>query len=117
MAEAAADDVAEGIGKGVYIPETPLMQHKVDDIDIPLPDPRAGKSPHTVLGGRIGENGVLYRQSATFAESSWSLANGKKFLGVESIGQHIIVRQYIRILISIFFSLTFYKRGGQHQNQ
>jgi RHS repeat-associated protein len=78
VAEAVVDDVAEGVGKGVYIPETPLMQHKVDDIDIPLPDPRAGNSPHTVLGGRIGENGVLYRQSATFTESSWPLANGKK---------------------------------------
>ncbi|HRE59351.1 MAG TPA: hypothetical protein PLW09_16185, partial [Candidatus Kapabacteria bacterium] len=79
VAVAAADDVAEGVGKGVYIPETPLMQHKVNGIDIPLPDPRAGGAPHTTLGSKISTiDGVLYRQSATFQGNTWPLANGQQ---------------------------------------
>ncbi|MEJ5107001.1 RHS repeat-associated core domain-containing protein, partial [Chryseobacterium sp. MYb328] len=64
-------------GGGIYIPKTPLSQQKVAGWDIPLPDPLAGKYPHTTLGGKIGSDGILYRQSATFTGGSWPLANGK----------------------------------------
>ncbi len=60
---------------GMYIPVEeggrviPLPQRRVADVDIPLPlDEAVG--PHTVLGGRLGEDGVTYRQSATFGEGS-----------------------------------------------
>jgi len=62
---------------GMYIPKTPLAQHKVGGWDIPLPSPLAGNYPHTTLGGKIGSDGILYRQSATFTGGSWPLANGK----------------------------------------
>lgn len=62
---------------GIYIPKTPLAQQKVAGWDIPLPDPLAGNLPHTTLGGKLGSNGILYRQSATFTGDSWPLANGK----------------------------------------
>lgn len=63
--------------RGMYIPKTPLAQQKVAGWDIPLPDPLAGNFPHTTLGGKIGSDGILYRQSATFTGGSWPLANGK----------------------------------------
>ena len=62
---------------GMYIPKTPLAQHKVGGWDIPLPSPLAGSYPHTTLGGKIGSDGILYRQSATFTGGSWPLANGQ----------------------------------------
>ncbi|QQQ27176.1 DUF6443 domain-containing protein [Chryseobacterium indoltheticum] len=62
---------------GMYIPKTPLAQHKVGGWDIPLPSPLAGNYPHTTLGGKIGSDGILYRQSATFTGGSWPLANGQ----------------------------------------
>jgi RHS repeat-associated protein len=66
---------------GVYVPGKdgeyiPLSQQVVNNIDIPLPDPRAAGAPHTVLGGRMGSDGVLYRQSATFPGDTWPTANG-----------------------------------------
>jgi hypothetical protein len=61
----------------IYIPENPLAQQKVAGWDIPLPDPIAGGAPHTTLGGKMGSDGVLYRQSATFTGGSWPLANGE----------------------------------------
>jgi len=68
---------ADAAKTGMYIPKTPLAQQKVAGWDIPLPDPLAGKFPHTTLGGKIGSDGILYRQSATFTGGSWPLANGK----------------------------------------
>jgi hypothetical protein len=61
----------------MYIPKTPLAQQKSVADHIPLPDPLAGKFPHTTLGGKIGSDGILYRQSATFTGGSWPLENGK----------------------------------------
>lgn len=61
-----------------YIPEQPIKQQNVKDIDIPLPDPFAKGSPHTVLGKKIGtDDGVIYRQSATFPADTWPKANGQ----------------------------------------
>jgi RHS repeat-associated protein len=64
----------------VYIPRTkqgtpvPLPQRDVGGVDIPLPDP-AAEGPHTVLGGRVGTGGQVYRQSATFPEAgNWPSA-------------------------------------------
>ena len=47
----------------------------VNGVDIPLPAAGA-MGPHTVLGSRLGSDGVLYRQSATFGGPSWPLVNG-----------------------------------------
>lgn len=56
--------------RGTRVP-IPLPQQRVIDEDIPTPDPRAEGRPHTTLGGRIGtDDGVLYRQSATFTGST-----------------------------------------------
>ena len=63
--------------EGIYIPRTVLNQQKVAGIDIPLPNPHAGNFPHTTLGGKVGSDGILYRQSATFTGGSWPLAAGK----------------------------------------
>jgi RHS repeat-associated protein len=87
----AADDLIDtdkelrlvpGSGRGPYIPRDkdgnpiPLRQQRVNDTDIPLPDPAAEGRPHTVLGGRVGKDGVTYRQSATFPGGTWPPANG-----------------------------------------
>ncbi|WP_346315963.1 DUF6443 domain-containing protein [Chitinophaga sp. YIM B06452] len=63
--------------KGVYIPKIPLAQQNVAGWDIPLPNPAAGSYAHTTLGQRLGSDGIIYRQSATFTGGSWPLANGK----------------------------------------
>ena len=56
----------------------PLNKHRVNNQDIPLPDPNAQGRSHTVLGGKISsESGLPYRQSATFPEGTWPTANGK----------------------------------------
>ncbi|WP_152622431.1 polymorphic toxin-type HINT domain-containing protein [Archangium violaceum] len=60
-----------------YIPDSPLPQQRVRDVDIPTPDPRAEGRAHTTLGGRDGSDGVRYRQSATFPENTWPKANGQ----------------------------------------
>ena len=42
---------------------------------VPLPDPDANGAPHTVIGERIGGDGVPYRQTGTFPDGSdipWS---------------------------------------------
>lgn len=70
----AVDDAANA---GVYIPKTPLRQQTIASQDIPLPDPHAQGYAHTTLGGKIGRDGILYRQSATFPETTWPLANGQ----------------------------------------
>jgi YD repeat-containing protein len=44
-------------------------------VDIPMPDPQAS-GPHTVLAGRIGGDGVLYRQSASFPSATWPRPEG-----------------------------------------
>lgn len=69
--------------RDVYIPRDehgnpiPLAQHRVHGTEIPLPHPAAEGRPHTVLGGRVGSDGVEYRQSATFPEGpTWPQANG-----------------------------------------
>ena len=69
--------------KGPYIPRDaagnpiPIRQQNVGGVDIPLPDP-AAQGPHTVLGGKVGSDGVtVYRQSATFGEQAWPSANGQ----------------------------------------
>lgn len=55
----------------------PLAKQRINNQDIPLPDPNA-QGPHTVLGGKISsETGLPYRQSATFPEGTWPTANGK----------------------------------------
>jgi hypothetical protein len=54
---------------GTQVP-VPLPQQRVQNEDIPVPDPAAGGTPHTTLGGRMGSDGVLYRQSATFNGST-----------------------------------------------
>ncbi|MEY1581608.1 RHS repeat-associated core domain-containing protein, partial [Providencia manganoxydans] len=68
----------------LYIPHDangkpiPLDKQRVNGQDIPLPDPMAEGRAHTVLGGKISsEDGLLYRQSATFPSSTWPTANGK----------------------------------------
>ena len=73
-----------GDGKdGVYIPKDvdgnpiPLNKQRVNNQDIPLPDPEA-TGPHTVLGGKeSSKTGEIYRQSATFSEGTWPTANGQ----------------------------------------
>jgi RHS repeat-associated protein len=62
-------------GSKMYIPKTPLAQQKVAGIDIPLPNSDAGSYAHTVLGRKLGSDGIIYRQSATFTGGSWPLAN------------------------------------------
>jgi len=42
-----------------------------------LPDPKAGNYAHTTLGGKIGSDGIPYRQSATFTGGTWPLADNK----------------------------------------
>jgi RHS repeat-associated protein len=54
-----------------YMPNSPLPQYN----DIPTPFPGA-VGPHTTLGTRIGENGIPYRQSATFSGPSWPKNKG-----------------------------------------
>jgi RHS repeat-associated protein len=54
-----------------YMPDSPLPQYN----DIPTPFPGA-VGPHTTLGTRIGENGIPYRQSATFSGPSWPKNKG-----------------------------------------
>ncbi len=68
----------------LYIPHDtngkpiPLDKQRVNGQDIPLPDPMAEGRAHTILGGKISsEDGLLYRQSATFPSSTWPTANGK----------------------------------------
>jgi len=71
-----------GSSRRVYIPRdadgnpVPLASQRVNGTDIPLPDPTA-QGPHTVLGGRVGSDGVVYRQSASFPEGVWPTANGQ----------------------------------------
>jgi RHS repeat-associated protein len=65
------------IKASMYIPENSLAQQTLKSIDIPLPDPLAGSFPHTTLGSKMGSDGVIYRQSATFTGGSWPLANGE----------------------------------------
>ena len=73
-----------GDGKdGVYIPKdadgNPILLNKqrVNNQDIPLPDPEATGS-HTVLGGKeSSKTGEIYRQSAAFPKGTWSTANGQ----------------------------------------
>jgi hypothetical protein len=82
----AADELADASKavppRGPYIPRDregnpiPLRQQRVNNTDIPLPDPAAEGRPHTVLGGRVGSDGVVYRQSATFPGGTWPPANG-----------------------------------------
>ncbi|MFW7382156.1 MAG: FG-GAP-like repeat-containing protein [Oligoflexus sp.] len=60
-----------------YVPDAPLLMQRVKGQDIPLPDSRAQGASHTVLGGRVGGDGVKYRQSATFSGSSWPRANNQ----------------------------------------
>ena len=66
-----------------YIPKDadgnpiPLKKQRINNQDIPVPDPAAEGRPHTVLGGKISSTtGEVYRQSATFPDSTWPLANG-----------------------------------------
>ena len=68
---------------GPYIPiengrPVPLAQQRLNNVDIPLPDP-AASGPHTVLGGKTSTGtGETYRQSATFpAEGTWPSAAGQ----------------------------------------
>jgi hypothetical protein len=64
--------------KRFYIPEDPLEQERIGDVDIPKPDKLAQGRPHTTLGGKMGQDGVKYRQSATFPQSTWPLTNGSR---------------------------------------
>jgi hypothetical protein len=72
----------KGGGTRPYIPTDnagnpiPLRQQRVNGQDIPLPDPNA-QGPHTVLGGKVGSDGSVYRQSATFPEATWPKAKGQ----------------------------------------
>ncbi|WP_162902873.1 SpvB/TcaC N-terminal domain-containing protein [Taibaiella koreensis] len=72
-----------GAARRLYIPYTPkgelieLPQQIVKGVDIPIPDANALGYPHTTLGGRVGSDGVIYRQSATFTGESWPKAAGK----------------------------------------
>jgi hypothetical protein len=59
------------IPKGGYAPPEPLPMQTVGGVDIPTSLPGA-VGLHTTLGTRIGSDGVLYRQSATFSESVFS---------------------------------------------
>jgi len=70
-----------GNAPSVYFPRTEegapvaLPQRRVNGVDIPLPDARAEGAAHTVLGGRKGTSGDIYRQSATFPEpANWPKA-------------------------------------------
>lgn len=74
---------ASGGRRNYYIPRDadgnpiPLQTQRVNNTDIPLPDPNA-RGAHTVLGGRVGSDGVVYRQSATFpSNQAWPAANGQ----------------------------------------
>ena len=56
----------------------PLAKQRVNGQDIPLPDPAANGYSHTVLGGKSSlKTGEVYRQSATFPEATWPLADGQ----------------------------------------
>ena len=44
----------------------PLRVQTISGQDLPLPDPLAGTRAHTVIGGRVGSDGNLYRQAAQF---------------------------------------------------
>ena len=82
------EDIYEGGSEGGpskqnYIPRDadgnpiPLKRQIVNGRDIPLPDPAAQGSPHTVLGGATSSTtGIVYRQSATFLGETWPSANG-----------------------------------------
>ena len=66
-----------------YIPKDeqgnpiPLAKQRINNQDIPLPDPRAEGRPHTVIGGKVSsETGEVYRQTATFDGNAWPRANG-----------------------------------------
>jgi RHS repeat-associated protein len=48
----------------------PLPMRNTGQLDIPSPLPEA-QGPHTTLGGRVGSDGVIYRQSATFPMKTW----------------------------------------------
>jgi RHS repeat-associated protein len=62
--------------KGFYAPNSPLPQQNVGGVDIPTPLPQA-QGPHTVLGTRVGSDGIPYRQSATFPGETFPKANGQ----------------------------------------
>ena len=51
----------------------PLAKQGPKDIPLPLGD---AAGPHTVLGGRVGSDGVVYRQSAEFPANTWPKSNG-----------------------------------------
>lgn len=54
-----------------------LKKQSINGQDIPLPDKNA-KGAHTVLGGKIStKTGEVYRQSATFPDSTWPTVNGQ----------------------------------------
>ncbi len=56
----------------------PLAKQRFGGQDIPLPDHAANGYPHTVLGGKVSSGtGEVYRQSATFHEETWPLADGQ----------------------------------------
>jgi RHS repeat-associated protein len=69
-------------GRPLYVPTDssgnplPLPKQTVGGVDIPTPLPEA-QGPHTTLGSRIGQDGLLYRQSAEFDGPSWPQANGQ----------------------------------------
>jgi hypothetical protein len=72
-----------GGGRGGYIPRNelgkpaPLPQQRTPHgQDVPVPHPDAGGAPHTTLGGRLGGDGLIYRQSATFPGETWPKACG-----------------------------------------
>jgi len=77
----------QGAGKATnepYIPKDAngnpisLSKQTVNGQDIPLPDPAAQGSPHTVIGGKTSSGtGEVYRQSATFPKGTWPKANGQ----------------------------------------
>ena len=79
----AADAGKSGNSRSGYIPKdeqgnpVPLAKQRVNNQDIPLPDPRAEGRPHTVIGGKVSsETGEVYRQTATFDGDAWPRANG-----------------------------------------
>ena len=72
-----------GNSESGYIPKDeqgnpiPLAKQRMNNQDIPLPDPRAEGRPHTVIGGKVSsETGEVYRQTATFDGNAWPRANG-----------------------------------------
>lgn len=62
--------------KAGYAPNSPLPQQNVGGVDIPIPI-REAQGPHTILGTRVGSDGIPYRQSATFPGETFPKANGQ----------------------------------------